>query len=60
METNEIWDYRNPYEWMQKTASSSLPPLIICVAITGGVQGKEANQRIAGVKRNSHPATNKQ
>ncbi len=38
-----IWDYRNPYEWMKRVRTSSLPPLIICCAITGGVQGKEAN-----------------
>ncbi|MCG8615867.1 MAG: 3-keto-5-aminohexanoate cleavage protein [Desulfobacterales bacterium] len=46
MSNNEIFDYRNPYQWMQKTASSSLPPLVICVAITGGVQGKEANPNL--------------
>lgn len=38
-----IWDYRNPYEWMKRVRKSSLPPLIICCAITGGIQGKEAN-----------------
>ncbi|MEH0019030.1 MAG: 3-keto-5-aminohexanoate cleavage protein [Desulfobacter sp.] len=46
MTTHDIWDYRNPYEWMQKTATASLPPLIICAAITGGVQGKEANPNL--------------
>ncbi len=25
-----IWDYRNPYEWMKRVRTSSLPPLIIC------------------------------
>ncbi len=41
--TESHWDYRNPYEWMKRTASSTMPPLVICAAITGGVQGKEAN-----------------
>jgi 3-keto-5-aminohexanoate cleavage enzyme len=42
MEEN-TWDYRDPYAWMKKTATSTLPPLVVCCAITGGVQGKEAN-----------------
>jgi len=46
MENHELWDFRNPYEWMKKTASSSMPPLIICAAITGGVQGKESNPNL--------------
>lgn len=46
MSTHELWDFRNPYEWMKKTATSSMPPLVICVAITGGVQGKEANPNL--------------
>jgi 3-keto-5-aminohexanoate cleavage enzyme len=37
------WDYYNPYEWLERVRKSSFPPLAICVAITGGVQGKEAN-----------------
>jgi len=40
-----IWDYRNPYEWMQRVRKG-LPPLIISCAITGGVQGKEANENL--------------
>lgn len=40
-----MWDYRNPYEWMQRTRKG-LPPLIISCAITGGVQGKEANENL--------------
>ena len=40
---SHVWDYRNPYEWMEKVRTASLPPLIICCAISGGVQGKEAN-----------------
>ncbi len=40
-----MWDYRNPYEWMSRTRKG-LPPLIISVAITGGVEGKEANENL--------------
>ena len=43
---DHIWDYRNPYLWMKKVQTSSLPPLIICCAITGGIQGKEANPNL--------------
>ena len=43
---NYIWDYHNPYEWLQRVRKSSFPPLMICVAITGGVQGKEANPNL--------------
>lgn len=43
---NSIWDYRNPYEWMTKVRKSDLPPLIICCAITGGIQGKEVNPNL--------------
>ncbi len=47
MEKSEyIWDYRNPYEWMERTRTQKLPPLIISCAITGGVQGKEANENL--------------
>ncbi|MEW6262644.1 MAG: 3-keto-5-aminohexanoate cleavage protein [Thermodesulfobacteriota bacterium] len=41
-----IWDYRDPYEWMNRVGRSSLPPLMICVAVSGGVQGKEANPNL--------------
>ena len=37
------WDFRDPYVWMQKTARSALPPLIITAAISGGGHGKESN-----------------
>jgi 3-keto-5-aminohexanoate cleavage enzyme len=40
-----MWDYRNPYEWMGRVRKG-LPPLIISVAITGGVQGKEMNENL--------------
>ncbi len=41
-----VWEYRNPYEWMKRVRTSGLAPLIICCAITGGVQGKEANANL--------------
>jgi 3-keto-5-aminohexanoate cleavage enzyme len=41
-----IWDYRDPYEWMRRVRTSSLPPLVICCAISGGIQGKEANPNL--------------
>jgi len=40
---DHIWNYRDPYEWMKKVRTSSLPPIIICCALTGGIHGKEAN-----------------
>jgi len=41
-----IWDYRNPYEWMDRTMRGKFPPMIITCAITGGVQGKEYNENL--------------
>jgi 3-keto-5-aminohexanoate cleavage enzyme len=41
-----IWDYRNPYEWMKRAQKTSFPPLIITCAISGGIQGKEANPNL--------------
>lgn len=41
-----IWEYRNPYDWMSRVGSASLPPMMICVAVSGGVQGKEANPNL--------------
>lgn len=40
------FDHRSPYEWSRRIATASLPPLIICAAITGGVHGKEANPNL--------------
>lgn len=41
-----IWDYRNPYLWMDRVIRSAFPPMIITCAITGGVQGKESNMNL--------------
>lgn len=46
MTDSPIWDFKNPYEWMERTARANLPPLIICCAISGGIQGKEANPNL--------------
>jgi len=43
---NYMWDFHNPYEWLQRARKSSFPPLMICAAITGGVHGKEANPNL--------------
>jgi 3-keto-5-aminohexanoate cleavage enzyme len=44
--TNVIWEYTNQREWTRRWAHNELPPLIISVAITGGVVGKEANPNL--------------
>jgi len=38
-----VWDPTDQQEWLKLAAKDNLPPLIISVAITGGVQGKEIN-----------------
>lgn len=38
-----LWEYRNPYVWMEKIRTG-LPPLIVSCAITGGVHGKETSE----------------
>jgi 3-keto-5-aminohexanoate cleavage enzyme len=44
MEDNlKVWDPTDEQEWLRLTAKQSLPPLMITVAVTGGVQGKEIN-----------------
>jgi 3-keto-5-aminohexanoate cleavage enzyme len=40
-----FWDYSNCYEFM-KHVIDGMPPLIICLACNGGVQGKEYNENI--------------
>jgi 3-keto-5-aminohexanoate cleavage enzyme len=45
-EAHPTWDYHNPYEWLNRVRTSSMPPLIICCAVSGGVQGKEANPNL--------------
>jgi 3-keto-5-aminohexanoate cleavage enzyme len=40
-----FFDYTDSYEFMERVRSG-MPPLIICVACNGGIQGKEANEVI--------------
>lgn len=44
-EEEYLWDFKNSYEWMRKIRKG-MPPLIISVAITGGIQGKEMNPNL--------------
>lgn len=44
--TDPLWDFKDPYAWMQRTARSTMPPLIICCAISGGIQGKETHPNL--------------
>ena len=48
-EEDYLWDFKNSYEWMRKIRKG-LPPLIISVAITGGIQGKEMNPNLPETK----------
>ena len=41
-----VWDYKNVVEYEERTKNGTMPPLIISVAITGGVIGKEANPNL--------------
>lgn len=40
------WDFKDPYTWMERTARAAMPPLIVCCAISGGIQGKEAHPNL--------------
>ena len=40
------WSYHDPYEYLNKIGRYEMPPLIITVALTGGVQGKEVNPNL--------------
>lgn len=40
---SEQYNPGNQYEWYRRVAKGNLPPMIITVAPTGGVQGKELN-----------------
>ena len=40
-----LWNYADAYEFMEKIRDD-MPPLIICVACNGGVQGKEYNDNL--------------
>ena len=40
-----LWNYADPYKFMDKVREG-MPPVIICCACNGGIQGKEANDNI--------------
>lgn len=40
------WNYNDPLEYVQRVRRGALPPLIISVALTGGVHGKEVNPNL--------------
>lgn len=41
-----IWNYSDPYEYVERIEKEEMPPLIITVAITGGGAGKERNPNL--------------
>lgn len=43
MQESKLFDPSSQEEWYARLGAGTLPPLIITVAITGGVQGKEIN-----------------
>ncbi|MBM4463284.1 MAG: 3-keto-5-aminohexanoate cleavage protein [Chloroflexi bacterium] len=42
-QVSALFDPSSQEEWVERVARGTLPPLMITVAITGGVQGKEIN-----------------
>jgi 3-keto-5-aminohexanoate cleavage enzyme len=44
-DTRWEWNYANSYSFMERIRQG-MPPLIICCACNGGVQGKESNENI--------------
>src|SRR6202047_5297577 len=45
MQQSAWFDYTDSHEFMERVRKG-MPPLIICVACNGGIQGKEANEVI--------------
>ena len=39
------WNYGDPYAYMDRVAGG-MPPVIICLAANGGIQGKEYNDAL--------------
>ena len=42
---DHLWRYTDAYEFMEKVRDG-MPPVIICLASNGGVQGKESNENL--------------
>lgn len=43
--THKTWNYADAFEYMERVRSG-FPPMMICVAVNGGVQGKEYNEAL--------------
>jgi 3-keto-5-aminohexanoate cleavage enzyme len=41
-----VWDYKDVVQFEERIKNGTMPPLIISVAITGGIIGKEANPNL--------------
>ena len=41
-----VWDYKDLIEFEERIKNGTMPPMIISVAITGGIIGKEANPNL--------------
>ena len=39
-----LWDYADTYQYLERVGR--MPPLMICVACNGGIQGKENNEAL--------------
>jgi 3-keto-5-aminohexanoate cleavage enzyme len=39
-----IWDFGDSHQWMERT--SKFPPLVVTVAVNGGIQGKESHSAL--------------
>lgn len=50
MKKDFTWDYKDAYEWMKRSPENH-DPLIVTVAINGGVQGKESNSALPETPR---------
>lgn len=42
---DDLWNYADSYAFMDKVING-MPPLIVCLASNGGVQGKEYNENL--------------
>jgi 3-keto-5-aminohexanoate cleavage enzyme len=55
--TESYWDYRDIRKYLGRAAKAEWPPLIITVAITGGVQGKETSSALPEIPEEQAGAT---
>ncbi len=57
MEAPGPWNYADPYEYIGRVERSTMPPLIITVAITGALAGKEESPYVPESPREQAEAT---